>query len=265
MLAFAYINYFRAMYANLIWAGTTVLEATLLFRSWKTGLLRKYPFFHSYIAWVLLTEGLRFWCYRRAPELYQTLYWDTQFVTVAASYAVCVEVFKNGLRHTPGLARFAQRLLMVVFVLALSYAASDFLHGWHGSAARAAATLGSYLSYVEASVLLVMLWLFGRYRISFGRNLLGLLIGYSLWVGIDVIILVLLFLPGNGASLGLRKFAPAAYLVVLTIWCVGLWASRPDPPEPSESSIERDYSVLASKTRGSFAQFSARAGRTLRP
>src|SRR5882762_1532581 len=118
---------------------------------------------------------------------------------------------------------------------------------------RAAAALGSYLSYVEALVLLVMLWLFGRYRISFGRNLLSLVIGYSLWVGIDVIILILLFLPGNGASTGLRRLAPAVYFVTLIVWCVGLWGSEPDPPQPSESIIERDYKVLAAKTRASFA------------
>jgi hypothetical protein len=110
-----------------------------------------------------------------------------------------------------------------------------------------------------------MLWLFGRYRISFSRNLLGLVVGYSLWVGADVIILILLFLPGNGASAELRRLLPAVYLITLIIWCAGLWASMPELPEPAESGIERDYSVLASKTRGSFAQFFARAGRTLRP
>ncbi|MGC2891188.1 MAG: hypothetical protein WB627_19130, partial [Candidatus Acidiferrum sp.] len=106
--------------------------------------------------------------------MYQALYWDTQFVTVAASYAVCVEIFKKALRYSPGLARSGQKLLLVAFVLTLSYAVSEFLHGRSGSVAHAAATLGSYLSYIEALVLLVILWLFGRYRISFGRNLLGL-------------------------------------------------------------------------------------------
>lgn len=258
------------MYANLIWVATAALEGTILFRLWKTGLSRKYPSFSAYVAWVLLSEGLRFWSYQRSPEgilspLYKAVYWDTQLVTVAASYAVCVEIFKNALRHNPGLARFAQKLLLIVFVLGVSYAASDFLHGRVGSIAKAAATLGSYLSYTEALVLVIMLWLFGRYRISFGRNLIGLVIGYSLWVGIDVIILVLLFLPGNGASTALRRLAAPAYLITVIVWCVSLWSSHPDPPAPAESTIERDYSALASKTRGTLAQLSTRAGRALRP
>jgi hypothetical protein len=250
------------MEANLIWLGGAVLEAVLLLRGWKAGLLSRYKFFYAYVAWVLLTQSLGFWFYKHNPAFYQALYWDTQFVTVAASYAVCVEIFKNALRHSPGLARAAQKLLLIAFVLALSYAVSDFVHGRPGSLSHAAATLGSYLSYIEALVLLVMLWLFGRYRISFGRNLLGLVIGYSLWVGIDVIILVLLFLPGNGASSGLRRLAPAVYLIALIIWSVSLWTSATDPVQPSESATERDYRVLGAKTTGSFAQLSTRGRRT---
>lgn len=253
------------MEANLIWLGGAVLEAGLLFRGWRAGLLHRYKFFYAYVAWILLTQSISFWFYKHSPEFYQALYWDMQFVTVAASYGVCVEIFQNALRHSQGLARSAQKLMLVVFVAALSYAASDFLHGRPDSIARAAAALGSYLSYVEALVLVIMLWLFGRYRISFGRNLLGLVIGYSLWVGIDVIILILLFLPGNGASTVLRRLMPAVYLVSLIVWCVGLWRSEPEPPQDSESNIERDYKLLAAKTRASFAQLSARTGRTLRP
>jgi hypothetical protein len=253
------------MDANLIWLSSSALEAAVLFRGWKTGLLRRYSFFYAFIGWILVTEALRFWCYRQIPSSYLTLYWDTQLVTVAASYTVCVEIFKSALRHSPGVARGAQKLLLVVFVAALSYAASDFFHRGFSSVARAAADLGAYLSYVEAVLLLLMLWLFGRYRISFGRNLLGLTLGYSLWVGIDVVILVLLFLPGNGASVGLRRLAPLVFLITLMIWCASLWSSQPEPLPTVEGAIDRDYALLAGKTRASFASLLGAGGRRSRP
>ena len=83
-------------------------------------------------------------------------------------------------RMSPGVARAAQKLLLVVFVITLTYVASDVLHfhGKVGALVRAAAKSALYLSYLEAALLLVMLWLFGRYRISFGRNLLGLVAGF---------------------------------------------------------------------------------------
>jgi hypothetical protein len=253
------------MDTNLIWLSGVVLEAAVLFRGWKARLVERYSLFYAYLAWVLLNQGLGFWCYKQAPGFYQNLYWETLLITVAASYGVCYQIFKNALRHSPGVARGAQKLLRVVFVVAATYAASDLLHGGFRSVPRVAADLGHYLSYIEAALLLVMLWLFGRYRISFGRNLLGLIAGYSLWVAVDVMILALLYLPGNGASIGLRRLAPMAYLVALIIWCVTLWSSEPEPELPSESAIERDYKLLELKTKTAFAHLSARALRTFRP
>ncbi|HKV23371.1 MAG TPA: hypothetical protein VJN93_02165 [Candidatus Acidoferrum sp.] len=253
------------MVTNLIWLSGAAFEAILLFRSWKASLLRRYPFFYAYIAWVLLAQMLGFWFYLQKPNLYQAWYWDTQFIAVSASYGICFEIFKSALRHNQGVARAARKLLLVVFVVALSYAGSDFMHGGFRSVARAAADLGSYLSYVEAVLLLLMLWLFGRYRIPFGRNLLGLTLGYALWVGTDVIILVLLFLPGNGASIELRQLAPIVFLITLVVWCVALWSFQAEPLQPLVGAIDRDYALLAAKTRTSLAHLSVLVGRTLRP
>jgi hypothetical protein len=253
------------MAANLIWLGSAVLEAVVLFRGWKTGLLRRYPFFYTFLAWILLTEILRFWSYQQFPNSYQAVFWDTRFVTVAASYAVCVGIFKRGLRHNKGVAGAAQKLLLAVFVVALSYAASAFVHGRHSSVASIAADLGAYLSYTEALLLLVMLWLFARYRISFGRNLLGLTLGYSLWVGSEVMIVVLLFLPGNGASMALRNMAPLVFLLALVIWCASLWHFDAEPPPATEPAIDRDYALLAARTRAALSHLSFLLGRTLRP
>jgi hypothetical protein len=127
---------------------------------------------------------------------------------------------------------------------------------------RATADLGRYLRYIEGALLSVILWLFGRYRISLGRNLLGLTAGYSLLVGLDVMNSAFLPLPGNELS---RKIAPIIYLITLIIWCASLWSLQPDPVQPEESAIERDYALLAAKTRAALAHLSTRVARTLRP
>lgn len=250
---------------NLIWVSGIALETTVLFRGLRSALLKKYPLFYAYVGCVLLIEVLRVWCYKASPNFYPAFYWNTELVTIVASYAVIFEVFRQALRHNPGVARLAQKLLLVVFVIALSYAASDLLQGEFASMARATADLARYLLYVKGALLLVMLWLFGRYRISFGRNLLGLTVGYSLVVGLDVMNLALLSFPGHESSIGLRKLLPMTYWVALAIWCGSLWSVQPDPVQPAESAIDRDYGVLAAKTMAAFAQLSARGGRTFRP
>lgn len=242
-----------------------MLETVVLCRGVKATLLRKYPLFYAYVACVFLIELLRFSCYEFALNSYQAFYWHTELVTIVTSYAVVFEIFRGSLRHNPVVARLAQTLLLVVFVLTGTYVVSDMLHGGFASLPRVTAELGRDLRYVEGALLLVMLWLFGRYRISFGRNLLGLTIGYSLLVGLDVINLAFLFLPGNEFSIALRKSLPITYLITLIVWCASLWSSQPDPVQSAQSAIDRDYALLAAKTRAALAQLSTRVGRTLRP
>lgn len=254
-----------SMDTNVIWLIAVALEAAILFRGLRTRLEKRYFFFYCYIGALLLIEALRFLCYRLTPISYEAFYWQTELVRIVASYAVVFEIFKRALRHSPGVARFSQKLLLVVFVLALTYAASDLLLGGIGSIPRAIADLGRYLLYTEGALLLVMLWLFGRYRIPLGRNLLGLTVGYSLLVALDVVNLAFLSAPSNESSIGLRKLIPITHLLTFMIWCASLWSKQPEPLPPPESAIEADYALLAARTRAVLAQLSTRAGKTSRP
>lgn len=253
------------MYTTLIWSIAIGLEAVILFRGLKERLPKRYLFFYYYIASLLLIEVLRFFCYRLTPNFYGAFYWHTELVRIVASYAVIFEIFKRALRHNPGVSHIAQKWLAVIFALAFSYAASDLVHGGFASYARATADLGRYLLYIEAALLVVMLWLFVHYRISFGANLLGLTLGYSWLVALDIVNLAFLSTPGNESSVGLRRLIPITHLIAFIIWCVGLWSSQPEPLPPAESAIDRDYGRLAGKTKAAFAHLSARVGRTLRP
>lgn len=253
------------MGTSLMWWSAVSLEVVVLLRGRLTGLLRKFPLFYAYIGCVLLKEIIGLLSYRFAPTLYEPLYWPAELATIVASYAVAFEIFRQTLRHNPGVARLTRKLLLIVLVLTLVYASSDVLHHGSASASRVIAELGRDLRYIEGALLLVMLWLFERYRVSIGRNLLGLILGYSFWVGLNVINLVLWFLPGNEFSVLLRRLLPGTYIAALAIWCLTLWSPRPDPAPPAESAIDRDYQRLAARTRAAFAHLSTRVGRTLRP
>jgi hypothetical protein len=253
------------MLANFVWWTAIALEVVILLRSGRTGLLKKYPLFFSYIGCVLLTEILGLLANALAPKLYEPLYWPADLATILASYAVMVEIFRWSTRHKPGIRRLTQRALLTVFILTVAYAASNFVNGKFGSPSRAVAALGRDLRYVEAGILLLMLWLLQRYRIPLGRNLRGLLIGYSFWVGVNVVNLALWFVPGNEFSILLRGLLPATYLFTLGIWCVTLWSVHPEPVQPAESRIERDYELLAGKTQAVLARASTRVARIMRP
>ena len=253
------------MLANFIWWTAITFEVVILLRCGLTGLVKKYPLFFSYIGCVLLTEIIGLLTNALAPKLYVLLYWPADLATILASYAVMVEIFRWSTRHKPGIRRLTQRTLLTVFAVTVAFAASNFMHGKFSSPSRAVVALGRDLRYVEAGVLLLMLWLLLRYRIPLGRNLQGLLIGYSFWVGMNVVNLAFWFVPGNEFSILLRGLLPTTYLFTLVVWCVTLWSVYPEPVQPAETKIERDYELLAARTQGVLARTSTRLLRIMRP
>jgi len=233
-------NRLSAMLPNLVWWGAIALEAIILERGVRRGLLSKYPLFFSYISCVLLTELIRFSCYSLVPRLYQSVYWGSEFVISLARYAVLIGIYAQFLKDYPGTKRLARVLLLSVASVMVATVAVSAFYGGFGSPEFAAAILQRDLPYVEVPLLLALLWLRHYYRISMGRNLCGLMFGYGFFVGTLFIRQGILFLPSNEFSLLVRRFLPTTYLVTLSIWCAALWSYGPDRVQPKEEEIERE-------------------------
>src|SRR5260370_5494166 len=117
------------MGTNLIWWSAVALETAVLFRGLRASLLKKYLLFYAYVACVLLIEVLRFCSHKLTQNFYPAFYWHSELVTVVASYEVIFEIFRQALRHNPREGSPAQKLLLVVFLIALTHAASPLPHG----------------------------------------------------------------------------------------------------------------------------------------
>jgi hypothetical protein len=252
------------MSSVILWVGNSLLIVVLL-RAAIVGLLRRYPLFYIYIGCVLLKQIIDLLFYHFARSFYEPVYWQTELTTIVASYAVLVEIFRRLLQRNPGIARKTQKLLTCFFVLTVGYAAAAQLHEPFVSLSRTIVEIGRDLRYIEGGLLLVILCLLLRYRILLGQNLLGLIVGYSFWVGVNVVNLALWFLPGNESSLLLRTLLPLTYVATLTIWCLALWSVEPEPAQSNENAIERDYQILVAHTRAVLARSSARLVKVMRP
>lgn len=267
-LPFTYVNLHdnsMAVSTQLVWWTGAALEGAILLRGLSTKLIARFPFYYFYIACVFLSDLVRMYCFGLGQKTYADVYWYTELITIVVSYAVVLEIFRNSFRHTPGVARSTRKLLLAIFVLTATFVSLDLLQGGSDSVARAAADAGRYFRYVEGALLLIIVWLVTRYRIRLGRNLLGLIIGNCFWIAFNIANFALWVLPGNAASPMLRTLRPASYLITLAVWCVALWSAQPEPAQPAETDIERDYGVLAAKTRLALARTSNRLVRTIRP
>ncbi len=252
------------MATTIIWWSAIALEALILLRCYQNGLLKKYPLFCGYIACVLVKESVGVATYH-SYNLYQSLFWPLDAVTILASCAIIFEIFRSSTRHKPGIRRFTRNVLLVAFAITISYAGADFLHDRFVTTSGAIANLGRDFRYVEAGMLLAMLWLLARYRLQLGRNSLGIMIGYSFYLALNVVNLAFLFQDGNGFSVLLRGLLSITYLITLGIWCLALWSPYPEPVQTSETAMERDYERLSARTRQLLALFFGRLFRIKKP
>lgn len=252
------------MATNLIWWSCIALEGLILLRGAFSGLFRRYPLFFGYLACVLVREVVGLLIYQFSNDSYSLFYWPADLVTILASCLVIFEIFRSATRYKPGIRRLTQTALLAVFALTIAYAATDFAHDHFMTLSRAIANLGRDFRYVEAGILLVMLWLLARYRLHLGRNSLGIMIGYSFYLALNVVNLAFLFKDPNDSAL-LRGIEPITYLITLAIWCFALWSPYPEPVQPSETKIESDYEVLAARTRQALGRLFTRLFRINKP
>lgn len=254
------------MLAYIVWLTGIAFEIALLIRGAVAGLVKRYPLFYTYIGCVLIKELVGFGSYILAPNSYAIIYWPTELVTVMASFAIIIQIFRAAVKHNPGMVRFIQNVLLISFCATTLYACVDFSNRGFTSIYRAIEGLGRDLRFVEGALLVMLLWLLMRYRISLGRNLSGLVVGYSFWVGINLTYFAFLPAPGDksASQVLVRALISGSYTMTLAIWCWTLWSQHAEPFRPSVQ-LEHDYEFIASRTRSVLARTSNRVARAMKP
>ena len=105
------------------------------------------------------------------------------------------------------------------------------------------------LRTVQAILLAGIIALIAYYVVATGRNLKGIIFGYSAYIYASVVSLAFGALPGYGLRPGWRLVQPIAYLAALLIWGCTLWSYSPNTAAETESKIDRDYKLIAEQTR----------------
>lgn len=239
------------MLSNFIWVAGVALEALLLIRGWKVGLLRRYPIFYGYIAFVLL-QGLPLYAAQtRGREVYTYTFWTFEYLGIAAGCAVVYEIYKLALDSYPGAARIARNALMFVFAMVFAKGLANGVNMHKVWDEVGALGVERMVRTVQAVALLSLVILFLVYSIPFGKNLRGILLGYSVFIAVRVICLV--FVPPKGHDFWFYAYS-GSYAVVLSLWLAHLWAYGPVPQAQTRGNLARDYQALAAETRRRFRE-----------
>ena len=234
------------MLSQLIWWSSIALEAFVLTRGLRGKLAFRYPVFYAYISFVLLQSLLRFSVREYQRQLYRDVFWTTEVLGVMAGCAVVFEIYRMALLQYPGTARMARSVLTLVFALALAKALAGVGGDSRSWLEASFFEIERSLRAVQAVAIVALLALFVFYAIPFGRNLRGILLGYSLFIVVRVISLKL----GSPTQSDFWYYAySAAYPLVLSLWLAHLWSYQPTPQPHTNIRLEQDYQTVAAATR----------------
>jgi hypothetical protein len=226
-----------------------VIEALLVARGARGHWASKYPVFWTYIVFVLLQSLLRFYLYHNASPLYPYVYWCTELFAVLIGCGVTFEIYRIGLRAYPGTARMARNLLCIIFVLAATKAFVNASNDprWWPIATSTDVELA--LRIVQAGSIGALVVLFLLYKVPFGKNLRGIVLGYGLFLALNVIQVASISVQGD-RSLAFWSYVQSfAYLLVLGIWAGHLWSYQQESEPKAFVRLELEYQRVAAATR----------------
>jgi hypothetical protein len=253
------------MVTQAIWWAAICLEAVLFIRGLRAKLVFRYPVFYLYIVFVLFDDLLRFYIYRWHPAIYPQTFWITDFFGLVIGSGVLFEIYRSGLSAYPGTARMARNLLLLVFTVAFAKVLVSMSYGSLWWPAETTAELERNLRIVQASALIALVALFLLYAIPCGRNLKGILSGYSLYVAVSLVQLTLVSHFGNSIQRLWSYVNAMSYLIALCIWTRALWSHEMSTETSPGSPLEYDYEALTAATHLRLQETRARLGRAVRP
>jgi hypothetical protein len=241
------------MFARSIWYIGLALELAIIGRSLWTRLYLRFPIFYVYMTFVFASSAWLILDYSHY-SVYQKHYWYWEAVTILLGYGVLAEIMHRALEDFPGADRAAQFLASAIFAiifagLALSLSLDKnplAIAQWRQHAGDA---LERDFRIVQAISLAITLAVSLYYRIEFGRNLRGLILGFGTYIGVSILSPAFRYYLGPRFDPIFQELQPMAYLFALGVWIVALWQhanARSRPPNPE---VVHDYQKMVTQTR----------------
>jgi hypothetical protein len=230
------------VFGQFLWWLSIAAEIVLLARAIKGKFIGEYSIFYWYLSTVLIVELLRTIVKAYQSSSYSSFYWWTDYFTTLIGFVVIYEIYKHAFEKFPGAGQASYVVLAGVLFWVL----------WREPAIIK--TQGSNMAWLEremrvaqAILLFLIICLLVRYAIPVGRNFIGIVLGYSLYIAATVTSLAI----GSQHEYNLRPEWRTAtslvYTVVLLVWCITLWSYRPNPEPGPESLSERKYRRIAQR------------------
>ncbi len=207
---------------------------------------RLFPLFYSYIIYAFcgtLALYLTLWL---EPRRYATAYWVYFLVTILAEFMVLVEISDQIFRSFPAIRHLGRALTLVIaaglggfYILPTILWSTDRTETLFDFALRASVT--------KAIILAVLFYVARHYGSQLGRNVAGLMLGFSIYVAMNIATMAGAKAFGEGLFAQVFWFIlPLSSVLCLMVWTLSLWEYSPIPGSGRMSPVMgRDSGVVA--------------------
>ena len=223
-----------------------LLEGLLILRGVATKLFKLFPLFFYYVVFCFVAALCIYITSWRFPDVYRSAYWLYYLVTILAEFTVLVEISDQIFQPYPAIRNLGRALTIFISAgLGLVYILPAILR----PAGRSRALLDFALraSVTKAIILVVLFYVARSYGSLLGRNVAGLMLGFSIYVASNVVLMAGAKTYGSALYAQILWFmAPLTFTLCALVWTVSLWDLVPIPRmETISTDMARNSEAVA--------------------
>lgn len=204
-----------------------LLEAAIVIRCALNKVFRSFPLFYSYITYATATTVVLYAVYWFDVKTYASAFWINYLINLLAEFAVLVEISDHIFKPFVAIRSLGRALtLIITAILGVIYISPTIF----ASEGRREALLDFAMraSVVKAVILIALFMAARRYRSELGKNVGGLMLGFSIYLALTIANLSVAQVVNPAAAAALLWILePLATALCLLVWTISLWQLAP--------------------------------------
>ncbi|MFZ1136538.1 MAG: hypothetical protein WAN69_16430 [Candidatus Korobacteraceae bacterium] len=205
----------------VLWFATPALMTVLAVAMYRRRLHKDYPYFFNYVIFQVLSFLIEF-PLRNWENGYFYIYWTMRALSIAVSFAVLLEIFKDAFRPYEALRDLSVILFRWCALVVLLVAGMWAITSWRGNqidnVTNAIFVVDRSVRMMQCGLVLFML-LFSEYLGISRRNVLfGIAVGFGFFAAVNMLVMTALTHQGVISKTNLSRINGLAYIVSMLMW-----------------------------------------------
>jgi hypothetical protein len=215
---------------SLVMYSGAALEALLVWRLAKGGMIQRYPYFSIYVGYVVIQNIALFAVFQLDRGDYPTWYWGSGAAHMCLRFLLVWEVFRQTFPKASPLHRMVSRqaTLGMIALISVSTGMLWAVETYSKSHSVNLAMERSF-GFVQAVLILAILTLARYYHLPVGRNVWGIAVAFGMYSSLSTAVSAIMDLMRSSFFPYWYFLSPFSFVAMLGMWTWAVWTYAPNP------------------------------------